>query len=240
MDKIKLLSFQLSCFLVFVTMASLDKEEKKQESKIINGVSGIRNNYSLMGVENYYIKHGDNYRNPHEIKITNALNKLLFNKQNEWIKQINFEYILDLCCGSGEITMYLKQYLLKNKINNYKIDGIDPFTYNAYLKRTGITAYKYNFKDIQNGILWKILENNDDNNNYYSLIVCSYALHLCKISQLSSVCYCLSMVGHKLLIITPHKRPIIDEKMGWKLLFEGVNDKVRIRLYQSIYFMNNK
>ena len=204
---------------------------------IISASSAIRTNYESMGVENYYIKHGDSYRNPHELKINNALNKLLFNDKNIWIKQIDFSYILDLCCGSGEITMYLKKYLMnkKNKNNkdiNMRIDAIDPFTYNAYLNRTGMKAYKYNFQDIQNGILWELLTDND----HYSLIVCSYALHLCQQTRLSSVCYCLSMVGEKLLIITPHKRPIIDKKMGWQLLHENVCDKVRIRLYQSIYF----
>ena len=110
----------------------------------------------------------------------------------------------------------------------------DPFTYNAYLNRTGMKAYKYTFEDIQNGILWELL--NDKDYDHYSLIICSYALHLCEETRLLSVCYCLSMVGDKLLIITPHKRPVIDEKMGWKLLYDNVFDKVRLRLYQSIYF----
>eukprot|EP01084_Bolivina_argentea_P316030 547709_1 len=213
-----------------------DNKDNKPDKIIISASSGIRNDYESMGVQNYYIQHGNDYRNPHEIKINYALNKLLFNNDNKWIKQIDFSYILDLCCGSGEMTIYLQNYLQKSKQhktdNNIKIDAIDPYTDIAYFNRTGIKAYKYNFEDIQNGILWEL------NSKYYSLIICSYALHLCKLSRLSSVCYCMSMIGKKLLIITPHKRPIIDKKMGWNLLYENVDQKVRIRLYESIYFIN--
>ena len=201
---------------------------------VVSGPSAIRNQYEALGVENYYVLHGDHYKNPHEMKIRAALDKLLFRSNNEWISQIDFSNILDLCCGSGEMTMYLREYLTAyHPKEQIKIHGLDPFTVNAYLKRTGMSAFKYGFEDIQNGILWEILESET-----YSLIVCSYALHLCDASRLSSVCYCLSMVGHRLLIITPHKRPNIDASMGWKLLFEGVDQKVRIRLYRSIYFMD--
>ena len=68
-----------------------------------------------MGVENYYISHGNDYRNPHERKINLALRKLLFNHQNEWMKQLDLSYVLDLCCGSGEMTIFLKNYMQKHQ-----------------------------------------------------------------------------------------------------------------------------
>ncbi len=90
----------------------------------------IRHKYEAMGVENYYQKYGNNYVNPHEMKINFALDKFLFNDENEWISQIDFSYILDLCCGSGEMTIYLQKYLSTIGMDNkkYKIDAIDPFT----------------------------------------------------------------------------------------------------------------
>ena len=204
------------------------------KSKVVaSGSLGIRNEYASLGVDNYYNTHGKNYRNPHEMKINEALKKVLFNNKNKWMKELDLSYVLDLCCGSGEMTMFLKNYLTRHQQQqNMKIDAIDPYTNDAYLKRTGMTAYKHNFEDIHNGILWEIM---DSKYKCYSLVVCCYALHLCENSRLSSVCYCLSMVANKLLIITPHKRPVIDRKMGWDLLYENVDQKVRIRLYQSMY-----
>merc|ERR1712130_527972 len=169
----------------------------------------------------------------HEIKINSALKKMLFHKHNKWTSKIDFSFILDLCCGSGEMTLFLKKYLQKyHRQIPIRIDGLDPHTHDAYLERTGQKAHRFNFEDIQNGILWEILKGEE----VYSLIVCCYALHLCELSRLSSVCYCLSMVGRHLLIVTPHKRPVIERSMGWNLLCESVDQKVRVRLYESIHF----
>lgn len=231
---------------------------------------GIRNCYSSMGVCNYYTNYGNSYRNPHELKIHQSLNKMLKDVNSNEIC-INFSRILDLCCGSGEMTLYFTNYCNKHKLICNSIDGIDPYTYDAYEKRTLKICQKYTFKDIANGMIsndeenesltsTKIgIENENDtkdeneskcqsklvvkeiekekekeNKKRYSLIVCSYALHLCKESLLPSVCYCLSMVGDNLMIITPHKRPQISPQWGWKLIYENVCDKVRLRLYQSL------
>ncbi len=70
----------------------------------------------------------------------------------------------------------------------------------------------------------------------YSLIVCSYALHLCELSKLELVCNCLAKVGKKLLVVSPYKAPFINRKMGWNLLYENVEQRVRVRLYESIWF----
>ena len=75
------------------------------------------------------------------------------------------ENILDLCCGSGEITLSLP---------NYNVIGLDPYTNKSYYNRTRKNSLNLTFQDIANGKL----ENNFD------CIICSYALHLCDKSLL--------------------------------------------------------
>lgn len=53
----------------------------------------------------------------------------------------------------------------------------------------------------------------------------------------------LALVAEFLLVLTPHKRPVISQEMGWELVdeqrFDGVelgdNKRVRCRLYRSTY-----
>ncbi|CAD7935921.1 unnamed protein product [Amoebophrya sp. A120] len=54
-----------------------------------------------------------------------------------------------------------------------------------------------------------------DLNNNFDLIVCSYALHLCPQDQLPMVALLLSDVAKFLLIVTPHKRPVLKPEWGW-------------------------
>jgi len=67
----------------------------------------------------------------------------------------------------------------------------------------------------------------------YSLVVCSFALHLCEPSRLPAVAYQLSLVAPALLILTPHKRPHLREEWGWNLDGEQVVERVRSRFYRS-------
>lgn len=119
--------------------------------------SAIRKGYEEYSVKGFYEKFGDEYRNPHEA----AIEQILQISVKNW--QLDLHQVLDLACGSGEVTLILKSLGAEN------IDGIDPYTYNAYLKRTGKTAETYNFEEIAEGIL---------SDRYYSLIVCSFALNL--------------------------------------------------------------
>ena len=86
----------------------------------------MRHNYESLGVDEFYKRHGKRYRNPHEIKINSALKKMLFNKHNEWISEIDFSFILDLCCGSGEMTLFLKKYLENSSGNTDSNRGTGP------------------------------------------------------------------------------------------------------------------
>ena len=174
--------------------------------------SAIRKGYEEYSVKGFYEKFGDEYRNPHEAAIAQILQISVKN----W--QLDLHRVLDLACGSGEVTLILKSLGAEN------IDGIDPYTYNAYLKRTGKNAETYTFEEIADGIL---------NNRYYSLIVCSFALHLVTESRLPVLAYQLSQIADAMVIITPHKRPELKAEWGWIGLDEIMVERVRSRLFYS-------
>ena len=177
----------------------------------------IRNAYEKYGVEAYYKKFGDKYRNPHEEMIFEIIEEINNNNHNN----IDFSNVLDLACGSGEVTLALKKLAYNN------VEGIEPYTYKAYFERTGKQAEKYFFEDIEQGIL---------SERVYTTIVCSFALHLVEPSRLPILLYQLSRIAPSLLIITPHKKPIIKPEWGWTLLEELIIERVRGRIYESVYF----
>jgi 2-polyprenyl-3-methyl-5-hydroxy-6-metoxy-1,4-benzoquinol methylase len=168
----------------------------------------IRNMYDEMGVDNYYKVSGNSYTNPHETIIQEHL--------DHQISQLNTHSVLDLCAGSGEVSKHLKKQGIVN------ITGLDPYTFKLYEKETQFECLQYNFDDIMTGKL----------NKEYSLIICSFALHLADKSKLPLICYHLSRIADQLLIITPHKNPIIDN--FWKLEQEHYKNKVRSRLYSKV------
>ena len=68
----------------------------------------------------------------------------------------------------------------------------------------------------------------------YSLIVCSFALHLLALSRLPRLAYQLSRLAPALLVLTPHKRPELRPDWGWQLSGELRVARVRARLYYAI------
>lgn len=183
-----------------------------QSPSEITSNSAIRKGYEEYSVKGFYEKFGDEYRNPHEA----AIGQILQVSVKNW--QLDLHQVLDLACGSGEVTLVLKTLGAEN------IDGIDPYTYNAYGKRTGKTAETYTFEEIEDGIL---------NNRYYSLIVCSFALHLVAESRLPILAYQLSQIADSMVIITPNKRPELKAEWGWIWLDEIIVERVRSRLFYS-------
>lgn len=172
----------------------------------------IRKHYVDEGVEGYYQQHGSTYHNPHEEAVQGALRSSLA------VWQPDLSNVLDLACGSGEVTRVLQS------MGHTRITGIDPYTYDAYQQQTGLTARRLTFSQITEGVL---------SDEHYSLIICSYALHLAEGSRLPTVCYQLALIADHLLILTPHKRPDIRSAWGWSLLKEQVVQRVRCRLYRS-------
>lgn len=168
----------------------------------------IRAGYEELGVAEYYKKHSEDYSNPHYAIIQDLL--------NQYIKAYNIgSNILDLCCGSGEVTRVL------DRVGKYNITGLDPYTAPAYKINTGKSCLIYDFKDIVEGAL---------ENYKFDTIICSFAMHLCEESMLSNLLYQLSIISEHLIILTPHKRPEI--KQWWIKEYENKKDKVTIRVYR--------
>lgn len=166
---------------------------------------GVRNGYAKLGVDQYYELHNTDYRNPHEKVVKELINIAQGNG-------IVGSKVLDLCCGSGEVTMAL---------NNCEVTGVDPYTSNAYCSRTGKKLIPLSFKDIAKGQLI----------GEYDSVICSFALHLCPKSLLPMVLWRLGEVTSTLVIITPHKRPDCDNISGWILVDEILLHRVRMRIY---------
>lgn len=174
-------------------------------------IEAVRHQYEEHGVEGYYAQFGAGYRNPHEPIIREVLQEAV----PRW--QLNLNQVLDLACGSGEVTLVLRE------LGCQQIDGIDPYTGEAYLARTGRASEAFSFEQIAAGAL---------DGRHYSLIVCSFAMHLIDESWLPSLLAQLGLIANFLLILTPHKRPQIKPALGWMLEDEFVIDRVRARLYR--------
>lgn len=174
----------------------------------------IRHEYEDRGVKGFYRARGDDYRNPHEPQIRKSIGI----SAREW--KLDLSRVLDLAAGSGEATLALRS------CGAEAIEAIDPFTFDAYRRRTGQPALAMSFEQIASGELA---------GSRYSLIVCSFALHLVEPSRLPRVCYQLSVIAEQLLVLTPHKRPRIAEAWGWELQEEMVVQRVRSRLYHSTF-----
>ena len=174
--------------------------------------SSIRGQYERLGVTGFYSEHGDSYANPHETALRGALRAAV----ERW--QPDLSRVLDLACGSGEATLALRD------LGAPRVDGIDPYTGAAYLARTGQAAEPLTFEDVAGGALA---------GRRYSLIVCSYALHLAEPSRLPGIAWALAQVAPALLILTPHKRPVIRAEWGWRLEGEIVVERVRARGYKG-------
>ena len=186
-------------------MARPFSEEETEES------TALRCQYEQHGVENYYAQFGAEYRNPHEPIIAEVLRDAV----SRW--NVDLSHVLDLACGSGEVTLTLRQ------VGAQQIEGVDPYTAEAYLARTGQQAEALSFEEIAAGAL---------DGRRYSVIVCSFAMHLIEESWLPALLFQFAEISDCLLILTPHKRPELKAEWGWTLEDEFVIQKVRARLYR--------
>jgi SAM-dependent methyltransferase len=164
----------------------------------------VRGEYAQQGVAGFYEKEGASYQNPHEARVRAALYLAL-----ERHPVAPTARVLDLCCGSGEVTLALRARGFENVV------GSDPFTLEAYERRTGAKALRLDFVDIANGAL-----------------VCSYALHLAVPSRLPELVWQLSRSASRLFVLSPHKRPLLRAEWGFALKDELLHARTRVRVYE--------
>lgn len=172
----------------------------------------IRGEYERHGARTYYKRFGAAYRNPHEPAIVRSLAAAVEHFD------LDLSHVLDLAAGSGEVTLSLRN------LGAGHVYGIDPYTTDAYESRTGSPAERLAFAEIAAGAIL---------GRKYSLIVCSFALHLCELSRLPALAQQLAQVSDALLILTPHKKPEIRKAWGWELAGEIVVERVRSRWYRG-------
>lgn len=164
------------------------------------------------GAAGYYAERGADYRNPHEAGVREVV--------QGFAPRFPEGRILDLACGSGEVTLALRDI----GIAADRIDGADPHTGAAYLARTGQPALPWSFDDLAPGLP-----------RTYGTVVCSFALHLCERSRLPAVVVALAQAAETLLVVSPHKRPVLGSDWGFVLVEEQYAQlhRVRSRWYRS-------
>lgn len=176
----------------------------------------IRKSYESLGVDGFYRKKGDKYQNPHEAHVV----KLLQNNEH----RIDYKKVLDFCCGSGEVTEALADLGFTETV------GSDPFTGKAFQKRTGKTALDLTFDDvIRNGLA-----------DQYSSVISSFAMHLCPPEKLYPLVIQIFQSTSQLIIITPHKRPVLENLDGIELEFTDFvltprGKQIRLKSYRLSY-----
>ncbi len=174
-------------------------------------VESIRQAYQEHGTaQQFYQNAGGHYRNPHETAVRECFRQC----HADW--GLDLSNVLDLACGSGEITLEVKGL-------GGRVVGMDPFTGCAYSSRTGQQAESVSFQDVgTNGL----------GSRKFSLIVCSYAMHLVEPSWLPMLVYRLSEASNNLLILSPHKRPDLSQ------LCSKVEEKCHNRVRATLYSLN--
>jgi hypothetical protein len=172
----------------------------------------IRRQYERHGATNYYRAFAGDYANPHGLQIRDAISLA----RGRW--PLDLSNVFDLAAGSGEATLALLE------LGAAKIDACDPYLFEQYHRRTGQPAERFSFEDIAAGALA---------DRRYSLVVCSFALHLAEASRLPGICQQLSLIAPAMLILTPHKRPEVRREWGWTPEDEFVWARVRCRFYRA-------
>lgn len=180
----------------------------------MNSKISIRNEYQNSGVENFYKTHAQNYQNPHFPEIEDLLTRNF--------SKFDTTKVLDFSAGGGEVSQVFQ------KLGVREIVGCDPFTFALFEKNTRLPCLKFSFKDVIRGV--------DLGHN--SLIVSSFALHLCPEKDLFPLVWNLLEAATMLVIITPHKRPELEKLPGIRLIWEdfsltGRGKKVRLKVYQK-------
>lgn len=170
----------------------------------------IRDEYNKLGVAEFYKIKNDAYSNPHEKFVEECL---LYH----WSEK--YKTVLDMGCGDGLVTKYLKKNKLVVTDNVY---GCDAYMYERYERETKEKCFKYSFEDISKG---------EYNLPKVDVIIMSYAIDLVDKSYLNNFLYSLSTLSEELIIIRPNKH-ILPETY-WKIESDFFNGKSKSILYKN-------
>lgn len=176
-------------------------------------MKSIRPLYDKHGVDEYYRDHAGAYENPHFQEIKTLLHQNLH--------RLDTSAVLDFGAGGGEVTLALQDRGIQT------IAGCDPYTYELYEKNTGRPCLRHSFKTvIKTGLPGP-----------YSVIISSFALHLCPVRDLFPLTWNLLQAAPLLVALTPHKRPELEALPGIELVWAdfaltGRGKKVRCKAYR--------
>uniref|UniRef100_A0A7S1AKF1 Methyltransferase domain-containing protein n=1 Tax=Noctiluca scintillans TaxID=2966 RepID=A0A7S1AKF1_NOCSC len=191
------------------------------------GHDSIREAYGELGAVGFYAAKGAQYVNPHDVTLREALVNALNVWRDEGLLGDDsgaLHRVLDVACGSGEASLAFEAWAEQTGFE-HAVDACDPYTYEAYARRSGRQAHRWSFEDVADGIL--------DAEEPYDVLLCSFCLHLLDRSWLSLTLSAMARAARLLIVLTPHKRPTIDKRTGWDQLDEMVHHRVRVRLYRS-------
>jgi len=174
----------------------------------------VRAGYVAHGVDGYYARFGADYRNPHEVAITEAI--ALENARDP----LPAGRVLDLACGSGEATVAIEA-LDDGRARRFV--GCDPYTGEAWRARVPHPMLTLTFAEIAAGGLAP--------HGSFDLIVCCFALHLAEASRMPGLTWALSRVGRQLLVLSPHKRPPVG--LGYTQVHGFEHRRVRVRRFAA-------
>jgi SAM-dependent methyltransferase len=164
----------------------------------------IREEYADRGVEDFYKTHANAYENPHFPYIKSLLEK---NKN-----RLDYSSVLDFCAGGGEVALILQDLGYENTT------GCDPFTYKLFEKNTSKKCWRFNFEEVVKRKL--TAKYTPSVQKPFSSIICSFGMHLCPEKMLQPLVFQLFTLSETLVIITPHKRPALEEIDGVQLSFD--------------------
>lgn len=163
----------------------------------------IRPLYDELGVDGYYRDHAEAYENPHFPEIRTLLLRNLH--------RIDTRRVLDFAAGGGEATRVLAA------AGAGEICGCDPYTFALYEKNTGRPCLRLSFKDvIRKGLPGP-----------YSAVVSSFALHLCPAKELFPLAWNLFQATPLLVVLSPHKRPALENLPGVELAWDDAERNER-------------
>lgn len=160
----------------------------------------------------YYINNGNSYSNPHEASIQKIVKNLV-----QKFFTIQYSY-LDLGCGGGQVSKALDSIGCKNVV------GLDPYTTSLYKKNCSYHILAHSFQDVAYN---KIQLDACD------VVIASFSLHLCPTNDLKLLCINLALVCKWLVIISPHKNPVLTEDCKFKLVEIFKTDRIHVRIYKS-------